>query len=91
MHITYDVEADVFYIELRAVPARDTIDIEEGVSVLVDEDGHIVSLEALDARARLGAAVQASAVAVEQFVPPRTEKVGGRGRPATGDLVAAGE
>ena len=30
MHITYDVEADVFYIELRAVPARDTIDIEEG-------------------------------------------------------------
>ncbi len=77
MQITYDAEADVFYIELRAVPARDTIDIEEGVSVLVDEDGHIVSLEALDARARLGAAVQASAVAIEQFVPPRTEKVGG--------------
>ncbi len=51
MHITYDAEADVLYIELQAVPARDTIDIEEGVSVLVDEDGHIVSLEVLDARA----------------------------------------
>ena len=59
-----------------AVPARDTIDIEEGVSVLVDEDGHIVSLEVLDARERLGAAVQASAVAVEQLAPLRAEKVG---------------
>ena len=39
MHITYDAEADVFSIELRAVPARDTIDIEERVSVLVDEAG----------------------------------------------------
>lgn len=45
MHITYDAEANVFSIELQTVPARDTIDIEEGVSVLVDEDGHIVSLE----------------------------------------------
>ena len=91
MHITYDAEADVFYIELRAVPARDTIDIEEGVSVLVDEDGHIVSLEALDAHARLGAAVHASAVAVEQLVPARTEKVAGRSQSAARDLVAAGE
>lgn len=76
MQITYDVEADVFSIELRAVPARDTIDIEEGVSVLVDEDGHIVSLEVLDARERLGAIVQDSAVGVEQLVPARAEKVG---------------
>lgn len=76
MQITCDVEADVFSIELRAVPARDTIDIEEGVSVLVDEDGHIVSLEVLDARERLGAIVQNSAVGVEQLVPARAEKVG---------------
>ena len=91
MRITYDAEADVFYIELRAVPARDTIDIEEGVSVLVDEDGHIVSLEVLDARERLGIAVHASAVGVEQLAPSGTEKVGERGSPATRDLVAAGE
>ena len=77
MHITYDAEADVLYIELRAVPARDTIDIEEGGSVLVDEEGHIVSLEVLDAHARLGAAVHASAVAIEQLAPPTTEKAGG--------------
>ncbi len=76
MQITYDAEADVFNIELRAVPARDTIDIEEGVSALVDEDVHIVSLEMLDARERLGTAVHASAVAIEQLASSRTEKVG---------------
>ena len=75
MHSTYDAEADVFSIELRAVPARDTIDIEEGVSVLGDEDGHIVSLEVLDARQRLGAAVHAPAVAIEQLAPAEAEKV----------------
>lgn len=69
-------KADVLAIELRAVPARDTIDIEEGVSVLVDEDGHIVSLEVLDARERLGAVVYDSAVAIEQLAPLRAEKVG---------------
>ena len=90
MQITYDAEADVFSIELRAVPARDTIDIEEGVSVLVDEDGHIVSLEVLDARTRLGAVVQDSAVAIEQLAPTTAEKVAERGSPATRDLVAAG-
>ena len=73
MRITYDAEADVFSNELRAVPARDTIDIEEGVSVLVDEDGHIVSLEVLDARERLGAVVHDSAVGVEQLVPARAD------------------
>ena len=78
MHITYDAEADVLYIELQAVPARDTIDIEEGVSVLVDEDGHIVSLEVLDARARLGAVVHDSAVAIEQLAPTTAEKVAER-------------
>lgn len=78
MQITYDAEADVFFIELQAVPARDTIDIEEGVSVLVDEDGHIVSLEVLDARARLGAVVHAPAVAIEQLAPAKDEEVAGR-------------
>ena len=90
MQITYDAEADVFYIELRAVPARDTIDIEEGVSVLVGEDGHIVSLEVLDARERLGAVVHDSAVAIEQLAPARAEKVAEQSPPATRDLVAAG-
>ena len=91
MHVTYDAEADVFSIELRAVPARDTIDVEEGVSVLVDEEGHIVSLEVLDAHTRLGAAVHASAVAIEQLAPPKAEKVADQGQPAARDLAAARE
>ncbi|MBI2849956.1 MAG: DUF2283 domain-containing protein [Chloroflexi bacterium] len=54
MLITYDSEADVLYIELRRVPAEDSSDVEEGVTALLDKDGHIVGLEILDASERLG-------------------------------------
>ncbi|MBI2860606.1 MAG: DUF2283 domain-containing protein [Chloroflexi bacterium] len=54
MLITYDSEADALYIELRRVPAEDSIDVEEGVTALLDGDGHIVGLEILDASDRLG-------------------------------------
>ena len=53
MKITYDPEADVLYIALRYVPAADGIDIEEGVSVDIDADGHIIGIEILDASDRL--------------------------------------
>ncbi|MBI2830555.1 MAG: DUF2283 domain-containing protein [Chloroflexi bacterium] len=54
MLITYDSEADVLYIELRRVPAEDSTDIEDGVTALLDKQGHIVGLEVLDASERLG-------------------------------------
>ncbi len=54
MLITYDSEADILYIELRSVPAEDSTDIEEGVTVLLDHEGHITGLEILDASERLG-------------------------------------
>ncbi len=54
MLITYDSEADVLYIELRRVPAEDSTDIEEGVTALLDGQGHIVGLEIIDAGERLG-------------------------------------
>ncbi len=54
MLVTHDNEADILYIELRPVPAADSIDIEEGVTVLLDDQGHIVGLEILDASERLG-------------------------------------
>ncbi len=54
MLITYDSEADILYIELRPVPAENSTDIEEGVTALLDLDGHIVGLEILDASDRLG-------------------------------------
>ena len=54
MLITYDSEADILYIELRSVPAKDSTDIEDGVTVLLDCEGHITGLEILDAVERLG-------------------------------------
>jgi uncharacterized protein YuzE len=55
MRITYDPEGDVLYIALRDVPAVDGIDIEEGVSVDLDDKGHIIGVEILDASERLTA------------------------------------
>jgi uncharacterized protein YuzE len=54
MLITYDNEADVLYIELTKEIAVDSIDIEAGVTALLDARGHIVGLEMLDAADRLG-------------------------------------
>lgn len=53
MRIMYDQEADALYIELRHEQAGDNIDIEEGVSIDLDKDGHIIGLEILDASKRL--------------------------------------
>ena len=56
MLITYDSQADILYIELRGEPAADSVDIEEGVTAELDDQGHIVGLEILDAGERLGTA-----------------------------------
>ncbi|MBI4321981.1 MAG: DUF2283 domain-containing protein [Chloroflexi bacterium] len=55
MRITYDVEVDVLYIELRKVKAEDSLDLEEGITADLDADGHVIGLEMLDASERLGA------------------------------------
>ena len=55
MKITYDPEADVLYIVLRDVVPADSTDVEDGVSVEVDSEGHISALEILDASQRLTA------------------------------------
>ncbi|MPZ71282.1 MAG: DUF2283 domain-containing protein [Actinobacteria bacterium] len=54
MKITYDSEADALYILLRKGDAASSEDIEEGVTVDFDADGHVLGLEMLDARDRLG-------------------------------------
>jgi uncharacterized protein YuzE len=51
--IEYDPEADALYIQIREAHPSDNIDIEDGVTVDVDERGHIVGLEILDASKRL--------------------------------------
>ncbi len=53
MKIEYDKEADALYIQLREAYVDDNIDIEEGVTVDLDEKKHIVGIEILDASKKL--------------------------------------
>lgn len=53
MRIEYDKEADALYIQLREVNVDDNIDIEEGITVDLDENRHVVGIEILDASKKL--------------------------------------
>ena len=53
MKITYDPEADALYIMLCETKPGDSVDIEEGVTVDLDSDGHIIGIEVLGASRRL--------------------------------------
>ena len=54
MRITYDPEADALYIELRQAMPTDSENIEEGVTANLDPDGHVIGIEVLHVRERLG-------------------------------------
>ncbi len=54
MRITYDPEVDALYIELRKAKPAGSIDLEDGVTADLDAEGHVIGLEVLDARERLG-------------------------------------
>jgi len=54
MRISYDKAVDALYIHLRDVKPSHGVDVEEGVTVDVDSEGHIVGIEVLDAAERLG-------------------------------------
>lgn len=53
MKIEYDKEADALYIQLREAYVDDNVDIEEGVTVDLDDKRHIVGIEILDASKKL--------------------------------------
>jgi len=53
MKIEYSKSVDALYIRLRESKMVDSMDIEEGVTVDLDENGHIVGLEILDASEKL--------------------------------------
>ena len=53
MKIEYSKSADALYIRLREAQINDSMDIEEGVTVDLDEKGHIVGIEILDASEKL--------------------------------------
>lgn len=53
MKIEYSKDIDALYIRLKQVKVTDSRDIEEGVTVDLDEKGHIVGIEILDASEKL--------------------------------------
>ena len=53
MRIEYSKNVDALYIRLRNAEIADSIDIEEGVTADLDEQGHIVGLEIVDASEKL--------------------------------------
>jgi uncharacterized protein YuzE len=53
MKIEYDAEADALYIQLREVAVDDNVDVEDRVTIDLDQGRHIVGLEILDASKRL--------------------------------------
>ena len=53
MKIEYSKEVDALYIRLREAKIADSMDIEEGVTVDLDDNGHIVGIEILDASEKL--------------------------------------
>ncbi len=55
MKIEYDQKADALYIQFRRVFVEDNVDVEGGVTVDFDKEGHIVGIEVLGARKRFGA------------------------------------
>ncbi|MDO8749697.1 MAG: DUF2283 domain-containing protein [Dehalococcoidia bacterium] len=54
MKVEYDREADALYIQFRPEQPDDNLDIEEGVTIDVDKQGHIIGIEILDASRRIG-------------------------------------
>lgn len=53
MKIEYSKDVDALYIRLREAKIADSMDIEEGVTIDLDEKGHIVGIEILDASEKL--------------------------------------
>lgn len=53
MKIEYDKEADALYIQLRDALVEDNIDVEEGITIDLDGNRHIVGIEILDASKKL--------------------------------------
>jgi len=53
LRIEYDKEADALYIQLREVYVDDNIDIEDGITIDLDEKRHVVGIEILDASKKL--------------------------------------
>jgi len=54
MKIEYSKEADALYVYFKEAEVSKSKEVEEGVVVDFDSEGHVIGIEILDARARLG-------------------------------------
>ena len=72
MTIEYGGQADALYTVFHEVQPGDNVDIEDGVTVDLDEEGHITGIEILDANKRFGiqglANIQIENMPVEKLV-----------------------
>lgn len=55
MKIEYSKDADALYVSFREVNVAKSKEVEEGVVIDLDDKGHIVGIEILDASRRLTA------------------------------------
>lgn len=69
MKIEYSRDVDALYIRLREARIVDSEDLAEGITVDLDEQGHIVGIEILDASEKIDAA---ELLAVSQEMTPVT-------------------
>jgi uncharacterized protein YuzE len=53
LRIEYDKDADALYIQLREAYVEDNVEIEEDITVDLDENRHVVGIEILDASRKL--------------------------------------
>ena len=53
MKIEYSKDVDALYIKIRDAKIIDSMDVEKGVTIDIDEKGHIVGIEILDASEKL--------------------------------------
>ena len=53
MRLIYDPATDVLSVRLRSAPIADSEELEDGIEVLLDTDGHVIGFNYADARKRL--------------------------------------
>ncbi len=66
MKIEYSKDVDALYIKIRDAKIVDSMDVEKGVTVDIDEKGHIVGIEILDASEKLNPA-ELSNISIENI------------------------
>ncbi len=73
MRIEYDAEPDALYVQFKEVRPNDNVDLVEGMTIDLGEEGRLVGLEILDAAERLGLESLQN-VSLECMSPERTAK-----------------